>query len=56
MAVLKKMAEDGTIPHDETAVCYITGNGLKATDSIMSVLSKPKTQPPDTAKIAAVIK
>lgn len=56
VAVLKKMAEDGTIPPDETAVCYITGNGLKATDSIMSVLTKPETMRPDMAEIAAVVK
>lgn len=56
VAVLKKMAEDGTIPPDETAVCYVTGNGLKATDSIMTVLTKPETMRPDVATIAARIK
>lgn len=56
VAVLKKMAEDGTIPRDETVVCYITGNGLKATDSIMPVLTKPETMRPNVAEIAAVIK
>ena len=30
----------GQIDKDETTVCYITGNGLKATESIMQVLSK----------------
>ena len=56
VAVLKKMAEDGTIPPDETAVCYVTGNGLKATDSIMTVLTKPETMRADVATIAARIK
>ena len=56
VAVLKKMAEDGTIPPDETAVCYVTGNGLKATDSIMTVLTKPETMKADMATIAARVK
>ena len=38
MAVLKKRAEDGTIPRDETVVCYVTGNGLKAADALRPVL------------------
>lgn len=56
VAVLKKLVEDGTISPDEETVCYITGNGLKATDSIISVLPKPETRKPDMAKIAAVVK
>ncbi len=56
VAVLKKMAESGAISRDEKVVCYVTGNGLKATESIMSVLEKPKVWSPDVAEIAAVIK
>ena len=39
VAVLKKMAEDGTIPRDESVVCYVTGNGLKAADTLKPVLA-----------------
>ena len=56
VAVLSKMVREGTISRDDLTVCYVTGNGLKATDSIMSVLSKPTVMRPDVAEIAAVIK
>lgn len=56
VAVLSKMVQEGTISRDDLTVCYVTGNGLKATDSIMSVLSKPTVMRPDVAEIAAVIK
>ena len=56
VSVVKKMVEDGKIDKDETVVCYVTGNGLKATESIMEVLSKPEVMQPDLAKISAVVK
>ena len=56
VAVLKKMVEDGKIDKDETTVCYVTGNGLKATESIMDVLTRPQVMQPDVAKISAVVK
>ncbi len=56
VAVLKKMVEDGQIDKDETTVCYVTGNGLKATEAIMDVLSRPEVMQPDVAKISAVVK
>ena len=56
VAVLKKMVEDGKIDKNETTVCYVTGNGLKATESIMEVLTKPQVMQPDIAKISAVVK
>lgn len=56
VAVLSKMVQEGAISRDDLTVCYVTGNGLKATDSIMSVLSKPTVMRPDVAEIAAVIK
>jgi len=56
VSVVKKMVEDGKIDKDEIVVCYVTGNGLKATESIMEVLSKPEVMQPDVAKISAVVK
>ena len=56
VAVLKKMVEDGQIDKEETTVCYVTGNGLKATESIMDVLSRPEVMQADVAKISAVVK
>ena len=56
VAVLKKMVEDGQIDKDETTVCYVTGNGLKATESIMEVLSRPQVMPADVVKISMVVK
>ena len=55
LAVLQKMIEQGKIDKNDKVVCYITGNGLKATESIMSVLQKPKTMKADIAEISAVV-
>ena len=55
VSILKKMVEEGKIDKDEITVCYVTGNGLKATESIMSVLTKPQVMQADVAKISAVI-
>jgi threonine synthase len=49
------MIDDGRIDKDETTVCYVTGNGLKATESIMQVLTKPEVMQADVAKISAVV-
>ncbi len=51
ISVLEKMVEQGRIDANDKVVCYITGNGLKATESIMSVLQKPsiiKADPGET--------
>jgi threonine synthase len=56
VAVLKKMVEDGKIDKNDTTICYVTGNGLKATESLMEVLTKPQVMQADLAKISAVIK
>ena len=56
VAVLKKMVEDGKIDKNETTVCYVTGNGLKATESSLEVMSKPQVMQADIAKISAVVK
>lgn len=54
VAVLQKMAERGLVDKDETVVCYVTGNGLKATEPLMGVLEKPRLVTPDAAMVAAV--
>ena len=56
VAVLKKMTEAGMISRDETTVCYVTGNGLKTPESIMSVLEQPRTLRADVKTVAAVMK
>jgi len=56
VAVLKKMIDDGKIDRNDTTVCYVTGNGLKATESLMEVLEKPQVMQADMATIAAVVK
>ena len=56
VAVLKKMIDDGKIDKNDTTVCYVTGNGLKTTESIMEVLTKPQVMAADVAKIAAVVR
>ncbi|MEM3172985.1 MAG: threonine synthase [Candidatus Nitrosotenuis sp.] len=55
VAVLKKMVDDGKIDKNDMTVCYVTGNGLKATESIMEVLQKPQIMKADVAKISAVV-
>ncbi len=55
VSALKKMAEDGRIDRGETVVCYVTGNGLKATEPLMGVLPKPEVMQADVAKISAAV-
>lgn len=55
ISVLQKMVEQGKIDKNDTVVCYVTGNGLKATEAIMEVLSKPKVMKADVKEISAVV-
>ncbi len=55
VAVLQKMVEQGRIDKSDSVVCYVTGNGLKATESIMNVLQKPKIMKADISEISAVV-
>nr|NIM25178.1 threonine synthase [Nitrosopumilaceae archaeon]NIP09211.1 threonine synthase [Nitrosopumilaceae archaeon]NIS95701.1 threonine synthase [Nitrosopumilaceae archaeon] len=55
VSVLQKMVEQGKIDKDDKVVCYVTGNGLKATESIMEVLKKPEVLKADVAEISAVV-
>ena len=56
MAVLKKMVEEGKIDKNDSTICYVTGNGLKATEVLMEILSKPETMQADIAKISAMVR
>ena len=55
VSVLQKMIEQGKIDKNDTVVCYITGNGLKATESIMEVLHKPEVHKANISEISAVV-
>ena len=55
ISVLQKMVEQGKIDRNDTVVCYVTGNGLKATESIMEVLQKPTTLKADISEVSAVV-
>jgi len=41
LAVLKKLVESVVVSTDEKIVCYVTGNGLKAPESIVEHFPKP---------------
>jgi threonine synthase len=56
VAVLKKLVEDGKIDRNEKTICYVTGNGLKATESLMEVLPKPQVMQADISKISAMVR
>ncbi len=56
VAVLKKLVEDGKIDKNDNTVCYVTGNGLKATEALMEVLPKPQVMQADVGKISAMVK
>ena len=55
VSVLQKMVEQGKVDKNDTVVCYVTGNGLKATESIMQVLEKPKIHKADISEVSAVV-
>src|SRR5688572_11870367 len=55
VAVLRKLVEEGKIDKNERAVCYVTGNGLKATEAIIGLLPKLNVVKPDAAEISAMI-
>ncbi len=56
VAVLKKMIEERKIDKNDSTICYVTGNGLKATEVLMEVLSKPEVMQADIAKISAMVR
>jgi threonine synthase len=46
IAGLKKLVESGHIQHDERVVVYVTGNGLKAQDTLLKSLQRPSVIKP----------
>lgn len=56
VSVLKKMVEARKIDKNDSVICYVTGNGLKTTEVMMEVLSKPHTIQADIAKISAMVR
>jgi threonine synthase len=55
IAVLKKLVDDGFIERDEKVVCYVTGNGLKSIEAIISALPKLDVVKPDVQTVSAMI-
>ena len=51
IAALKKLVDDGFIEQDEKVVCYVTGNGLKSIEAIMSALPKLDIVKPDVNSV-----
>ena len=56
VGVLRKLVEEGQIDKDERTVCYVTGNGLKATEAIIGLLPKLNIVKPDAAAISAMMR
>jgi threonine synthase len=56
VAVLRKLVEEDKIEKDERTVCYVTGNGLKATEAIIGLLPKLNAVKPDAAEVSAMIR
>jgi threonine synthase len=56
VAALKKLVQDGRIDKDENIVCYVTGNGLKATEAIVDVLPRLDAVKPDIQVVSALIR
>jgi threonine synthase len=56
VAVLRKLVEENKIEKDERIVCYVTGNGLKATEAIIGLLPKLNAIKPDATEVSAIIR
>jgi threonine synthase len=54
IAVLKKLIDLQQIEPDEKVVCYITGNGLKTTEAVTNIVSKPIEVEPKLASLALI--
>jgi len=56
VGILKKLIEENKIDKDENIVCYVTGNGLKTTESITDLLPTPSSVKPDIRLVSAMIR
>jgi len=56
VAVLRKLVEEGKIEKDEQVICYVTGNGLKATEAVVGMLPKLRAVKPDVETVLAMIR
>lgn len=52
VAALRRLVEEGKLDKSETVVCYVTGNGLKATEAIIQDIPKPRIVKPDIAMVS----
>ena len=55
VGVLKKLIEENKIDKDEKVVCYVTGNGLKTTESIIDLLPALNPVKPDVRLVSTMI-
>jgi threonine synthase len=56
LAALRKLIDMGEVDINDNVVCYITGNGLKATEAISQFLPKINVIKPDIQTVSAVIR
>jgi threonine synthase len=55
LAILCKCVGDGRVPRGATAVCVLTGNGLKDLDAVQSALMPPITVAADAGALASLL-
>ena len=55
-SILRKLVEENKIEKDERIVCYVTGNGLKATEAVIGLLPKLNAIKPDAAEVSAIMR
>jgi len=55
LATLKKLVGQGDISPDEKIVCYITGNGLKTTETLLNHIPKPVEVEPKIELLATAV-
>ena len=55
IAQLKKLVEEGQISSDESVVCYVTGNGLKAVEAVTPLPGRWQTIDPTLQALTSVM-
>jgi threonine synthase len=56
IAALKRLIESNKIERDQSVVCYVTGNGLKATEAIINSIPRLKPVKPEISMVASMIR